>query len=197
MNEATARNAHLWMPYNSSEANKKKRCARERNQPTSEMIWTCREPPEKMLKWKYKFSVHPNHLYYSKWEIVYYNSFCCFSSCHYCWCWCGCCCVWCRFTNARALVCITLVSYFLFFHTRTQPFLFYTIFLVGIFCFPLSNRHVLKCTPFVSCAISLQRMREKKRNIWNYLPSHWQNALMMQQQLSFMMMLENEFEKKI
>lgn len=25
----------------------------------------------RMLKWKYKFSVHPNHLYYCEWEIVH------------------------------------------------------------------------------------------------------------------------------
>lgn len=26
---------------------------------------------KRMLKWKYKFSVHPNHLYYCEWEIVH------------------------------------------------------------------------------------------------------------------------------
>lgn len=67
-------------------------------------------------------------------------SFCCYW-CHYCSCRCCCCCTWCRFTNAQALVCITLVSYFLFFHTQLNHLLFCTFLFSrwDFLSFPLSN----------------------------------------------------------
>lgn len=178
MNVATACNAYWWMPHNNNEANKEKNVhAKVTSQRWFEHAEKERHPSEKMLKWKYKFSVHPSHLYYSKWEIVYYNSFCC-HSCHY-WCW------WLCFVVAVFDVALQMLKHLSasrwfpisvgFFSTLNHPPLAYRFFyfLAAIFCFPRSQRYVVKCSPFVSCAIPLHHMKKKKKNIRDYLPSHW------------------------